>query len=91
MENIAKAIEEVVRDRFADVRIVRVDVEEGQDHDGDQVFFVRVVFDSEIKDLDAAKLSGITRHLRSRLFDLGDERFPYTRFISQADFEGEAA
>lgn len=91
MENIEKAIEEVVRERFSGVNIVRVDVEEGEDHDGDCVFFVKVVFDSEIKDLDAARLSGITRHLRSRLFEMGDERFPYTRFISQADFEGEAA
>ncbi|TCP27752.1 hypothetical protein [Rhodovulum adriaticum] len=91
MADIENAIEDVVRKRFAGVNIVRVDVEEGEDHDGDRVFFVNVVFDADIKDLDASRLSSITRHLRTRLFDMGEDRFPYTRFVSKADFEGAAA
>lgn len=91
MENVEKAIQDVVRERFSNVKIVRVDIKEGEDHDGDRVFFVTVVFDADIKDMDASRLSGITRHLRSRLFELGEERFPHTRFISQDDFEGAAA
>lgn len=91
MNNVEEAIQDVVRARFSNVNILRVDVKEGEDHDGDRVFFVTVVFDADIKDLDASRLSGLTRHLRSRLFDMGEERFPYTRFVSKADFEGAAA
>lgn len=91
MENVEKAIEEIVRDRFSNIKIISVDVEEGEDHDGDPVLLVRVVFDAEIDDFDASRLSGITRHLRTKLFDMDESRFPLTRFVSRKDVEGAAA
>lgn len=88
---VKEAIEAVVRERFDSISIADVHVEEGEDHDGDPSLFVRIVFDAEVEDLDAHRMVSITRHLRNRLADLGEERFPYTRFLSKADFEGLAA
>lgn len=84
---VRDAIEEVVRDRIDMVRIDRVLVEEGEDHDGDPSLFVRIVFDADVEDLDAHRMVSITRHVRNRLYTFGEERFPYTTFISREDAE----
>lgn len=89
--DIRRVIEDTVRQRFDDVPIVRVDVSADDDHDGDPSLYVRIVFDAEIGDLRAEKLVSITRHLRDRLFELDEYRFPYTRFLSKEDFEDLAA
>jgi hypothetical protein len=88
---IAQAIEDVVRKRFTGVNIVKVEVDEGRDHDGDLAFFVRIIFDAKPEDIEPARLTSITRHLRSRLFDMGEDRFPYTRFIARDEYTGAAA
>lgn len=86
-----RAIQEVVERQFDTVEIVDVDVEEGENHAGAPSLFVRIVFDAEIDDVDADRLVSITRHLRDRLHEEGEFRFPYTRFLSKEDFEGLAA
>jgi hypothetical protein len=91
MDAIRRAITNVVRERFDSVGIVRVEVEEGLDHDGEQAFFVRVIFDADANDLPAERLSGIKRHLRSTLEKLGEHRFPYTRFTPRSEVDGAAA
>jgi hypothetical protein len=90
-DKIERAIEDVVRERLLNINIERVDVEEGEDHDGDRAFFVRIIFDSKITDFDKSRLSGLTRHIRSRLSALGEDRFPYTRFVASDEFHGAAA
>ena len=88
---IREAVESIVKERFDNVEIVRVDVEEGRDHDGEDVLYVRVVFDADVNELRAERMSGLVRHLRSRLGELGETRFPLTRYLSKSDYEGAAA
>jgi len=90
-DDIHDLVEKVVKNRFENVQIHRVDVEEGYDHDGDAVLFVRVVFDGDVSDLKADRMSGLVRHLRSSLATLGERRFPLTSYLSKADFEEAAA
>lgn len=89
-DKIRDALEKVVREELSSSRIRQVEVEEREDHDGDASLFVTIRFDGEARDLDVSKLTGITRHLRSRLSRMGEHRFPYTRFISTSE-AGEAA
>ncbi|MCX7646920.1 MAG: hypothetical protein N2Z62_16695 [Rhodobacteraceae bacterium] len=89
-DEIRDALEEVVRQELPASRIRRVEVEEGEDHDGDASLFVTIRFDGEPRDLEVSKLTGLTRRLRSRLSGMGEHRFPYTRFISTSE-AGEAA
>lgn len=91
MDAVRRAIEDVVRERFGGIRIDRVEIEEGLDHDGEAAFFVRIIFDAEARDLPAERLSGIKRHLRHRLETLGEHRFPYTRFTPRNEIDGAAA
>lgn len=89
-DEVRRVVDEVVRERFSGVDIVTVDVEEGEDHDGDSSLFVRIVFDADVDDLDAHRMVSITRHLWDRLNDVGEGRFPYTTFISKEDAEALA-
>lgn len=84
-------VEEIVKGRFDAIKIVRVDVEEGRDHDGDDVLFVTVVFDGDAKDMKADRMAGLARHLRSGLAKIGETRFPLTSYLSATDYEGAAA
>ena len=88
---VIRAIDEVVRHQFDMVPITEVAVEEDEDFHGDPILRVRVVLDAEVKDLDPDRLVSITRHLRSRLWDMDETRFPHTSFITKADFEEDVA
>lgn len=82
--SLGPVIEQVVRSRFSDDVIQSVKVEETQDHDGDDVFVVNVVF-SGAGPLDEKKTSSIIRYIRRELRELGDERFPIISFMSEGD------
>jgi hypothetical protein len=84
-EQIDSIIEAVVRDRFADVQIESVSINPETDYDGDLVFRVTVVFDSEAGRLDAHKTAGITRHIRHRLLAEKEDAFPILTFMSKRD------
>ena len=86
-QSVARAIEGVVRQRFDGITIEKVEVREDEDHEGDEALFVKVVFDANVDDLDPARMVGITRALRDRLFEMDEMRFPYTSFISVKDYE----
>ena len=88
---INSAIEDVVRRQFDGTIITRVDVQEGEDHDGDSALFVRVIFEGKPADLNGKRLKSITRFMRARLFEMGENRFPYTRIIASSEFDEAAA
>lgn len=84
--DIKSIIEGVVRERLAaDARILDVRIEEDEDCDGDSVYRVMVIFDSETGRLNADKTAGLARHTRSRLSESNVFNFPIFRFISQSD------
>lgn len=84
-EDIEAIIDSVVRDRLADARIQRVVVEEDEDSEGDRVFRIMVVFDATRGKLEAHRISGLARHLRSRLETVNEFAYPIFRFVSEAD------
>ena len=88
---VRQAIDEVLREQFDMVPITLIEVEEDHDHDGDPILRVRMIFDAEVEDLDRKRLASFTRHLRNRLWDLDEERFPHVSLITKADFEEDIA
>jgi hypothetical protein len=80
LEKIALSI---LRERFSDEAIFSVTATEDVDEDGVAVLLLRVVLN--VSSLDAKKASGLVRHLRSRLAEVGDERFPILSFLSKSD------
>jgi hypothetical protein len=46
---------------------------------------IDVIFEGRPKDIDIKKLSGVVRHVRPRLTDIGEEAFPLFSFISKGD------
>lgn len=89
---IKKLAEEVVSERFGDeAKILSVSVSEDIDFDGDGILLLRIVYASETGKLNANKVSGLIRHLRPKLHEISEDRFPIISFISQMEAESEAA
>ncbi len=84
MDKIAKLIERVVRERFADVDIQSVTVAKDINYEDDDVFRVTIVFDHK-GPLDAQKTAGLVRHLRHELLEMKETTFPIVAFISKSD------
>ncbi|WP_269715819.1 hypothetical protein [Caulobacter sp. NIBR2454] len=88
-EDIRKAIESVIHDRFDDAQIVSIDVKAGDEYEDDMLVYVTVVFDATAG-LDTGKTVSITRHTRDRLREYsGTPPFPVYRFISSDDERGQ--
>lgn len=83
--SIAHAIETIIRDEFADVRIEQVRVTEELDYQEDRVFKVTVIFDKKGA-LDPRKTAAIVRHLQRELSAKGEQiPFPILSFVSKSD------
>lgn len=85
MAALDELVGEVVRERLKDVKIESVTVERDVDSAGEQILRVTVVFDSRSKKLDADKMLGMSRHLKSRLTQDEAGLFPMFRFVSKGD------
>lgn len=83
--NTHKIIDEVVRERFRDANIIDVRVTEDTDADGDPVFKITVVFEARSGRVDAHKAAGLIRHVRPKLLENNETKFPHFRFVSKAD------
>jgi hypothetical protein len=84
---IAKAIMDILKTDFTDVDIVTVRILDRVDDSDGTTLKIQVVFDGASKNLDARKVSGAVRHVRPKLFDMGEDAFPVFSFISKGDFE----
>jgi hypothetical protein len=83
-DDIAHLIEDVVRERFADVNIQSVLVVKDTDYQDEAVFRVTVVFDHD-GPLDSRKTAGLVRHIRHRLLERQESTFPIVTFVSKSD------
>ncbi|MBP7001427.1 hypothetical protein [Amaricoccus sp.] len=88
---IRRLASEVIAEQFEGVDIVSVTMEETEDEAGDGILAFRIVFDSRTDKLDPKRVAGLIRHLRSRLHDVAEERFPVVAFVSKAEAAAEAA
>lgn len=90
-DTLTEVARSVVEKQLAPARIVRVEVQEDPDHDGDPVLRVTVVFESDEDDLDPDRVLGLVRHLREPLEKLEEPRFPIFSFMTPDECDGAAA
>lgn len=85
-----KTIERVIRavtdERFPKGSIVGLSIARDFDFEGDPLLVVHLIVDKEGQ-LDARETAGITRHVRSKLAEIGEDAFPLVSFISRAEAE----
>lgn len=87
-EELQEIIEKLLVKQFGKIDIESIDIQPDVDEDGDDILFVRVVFDSKNnKPLDALKASSFVRHLRPKILDAGETAFPVLSFIAKSELE----
>ena len=88
---IDKILEECIKDHLAPAEIVDVISEEAEDHDGDPILNITVVFQAEDDELDPEKVVGLALQLRKTLLDMQVERFPIPSYMTIKEAEFAAA
>ena len=74
-----KAVQKLLKDKFAQYRFERVDVRAGEDHSGDPALFIDAYYGLSDTPLDARLISHTLTELRDLLLKMGEKRFPYVR------------
>ena len=90
-EDDHKAVRKVVQKQLAPAKIVGLTEEEANDHEGDPILRIEVVFDAPGDLLDPNKVLGLGRHLRKRLHELGTDRFPIVSYMTPDEVSDAAA
>jgi hypothetical protein len=76
---IPKAVQKLVKHRFAQYRLERVDVRVGEDHSGDPGLFIDAYFGLSDTPLDTSLVMENFTEIREALLKIGEKRFPYVR------------
>ena len=76
---IPKAVQRLLKQRFAKYRLERVDVRAGEDHTGDPALFIHAHFGLSDTPLDTSLVTESFTEIRETLFKMGEKRFPYVR------------
>ncbi len=71
-----------IQEQLAPAEIVEVKSEEAEDHDGDPILNIWVVFKAEKDRLDPEKVGGLVQHLRPTLSKLQMDRFPIPTYMT---------
>jgi hypothetical protein len=82
-EEIERLVRSVAAERFSDEHVAVVDVSEDVSDDGDDILVIRIVLETEKAVLSGSKTSGFLRHLRPKLFELKEDRFPLVSFATK--------
>lgn len=82
---IEKIVRNVLSERFENVEIESISVVFDVDEDGDDILRVKVIFDGQTKHLDARKASGVLRHLRPKIAEIGEDAFPIMSYIAKSE------
>lgn len=90
-DNITRAVDDEVRRRLPGVPIDRIEVTADRDQDDDEALFVTIVLERDPERLDPKALLGLIRHIREKLSSVNEDRFPYTRFMTRAEYDEAAA
>jgi hypothetical protein len=87
MEATEKIVHDLVCERFSESAINKVIVRDDVDSDGDPVLRIVIVLElNSAASLDAKKMVGLVRHLRSRFERDGlDDIFPMISFVSKKE------
>jgi len=76
---ITKAVQRLLKQRFAKYRLERVDVRAGEDHTGDPALFIDAHFGLSDTPLDTSLAMENFTEIRETLLKMGEKRFPYVR------------
>jgi hypothetical protein len=80
-------VESAVKRRFPKIYVVRINVREDTDEDGDKILEIKVVFDAAESDFDPKELRSLPREIIPKLSALATKPgFPILSFISKSDF-----
>lgn len=92
-KNHIKAIAEVIlktlREDFENVKILDVHVEDDSSYEDDDFLRVEVIFEGSPKNMGV--LSEVVRHVRPKLRDIEETRFPVFSFTENTDLINEKA
>jgi hypothetical protein len=89
-DKLTEAISAVIHDNLKSAPIISVKVEPGENADGESILRVRVVYGGK-RGLDPDETVSMIRHVRRRLFEMDEERFPHISYISEKDARDLAA
>jgi len=85
---IEAAIAAAVKENFTSASVVGLNIRAGEDHDGDKVLRIHVIFDDGRGKgwPDPRETVSLTGHIRSNLAKLDFHDFPLVSFVSKRDF-----
>lgn len=76
---IVELIKGTVQESMGPFGLKAVNVQSGEDHDGDPVIFVEAEYDLSDTPIDTAVTAKLTSILRDRLWAADERRFPHIR------------
>jgi|GEM_PF-1315754 len=80
-----------LKQRMGNVDIDDVSVERAVDHDDDDILVIKIVFKAGNRRLDPRKTSGMVRHIRPKMTDIGEDAFPVFSFIADSELRATRA
>jgi hypothetical protein len=90
MKNIAKIVQDVLAIDFENIKVLKVQVRDDVDADGEEVLRVDVFFEGSPKDLQGRSLAGAVRRVRPKLIEAEERAFPVFSFISNKEISAGA-
>ncbi len=88
--DVQGTIERIVKQQLAPARILFVRVEEDDDTYGEPVLHVSAIYDKDVGRPEASKLLGLVRHLRPKLAEHEEERFPLMSVVASDEMSDSA-
>ncbi|MGI8397816.1 hypothetical protein ACRYWZ_15695 [Agrobacterium deltaense] len=85
VDKIEKAIEKILSEDFSGVKIIKVNVSDDVDFDGDNILRVDVIFEGKQAEIKPNFMSRAIRTIRPKLSDMDVFAFPMMSFISAKD------
>lgn len=91
-DTISSTVQDAVGEHFSGLTISEIQTNEGLDHDGDEVWFIRIILEAaEMDRLDTKRTTSLARILRSKLREAGSGGFPIISYIDRAELKGANA
>ncbi len=91
MDDLKSVLLRVIKEHLSPANVLSVDVVADNDHDGDPILRVVIVFEVEGDRLDPRQIKSLGRHLREPLEKINEERFPVFSFKTLSEQSSEAA
>lgn len=86
LDQATRVISEAIQNRF-DVPFVKIAVTPDIDEDGDELLWVKAVYDGQPENIDTWASITILEHLQSKLADVSVDAFPVISYIARYDLK----